>query len=229
MSRHFFLLLLLLGFTSACRSLKVRDFHSKQGLSNRLPALELRVHEVSFLAAFDGALTRDIMFNNFPATPMDGNPWSAYAVTDLAVQDVFQVFENELRDHINQRSGPNHGQARFKLRFYQRRNSGWGWTVASFATGLIPNMLGMPIRTQQVVLELQMEVVDANGYLLRQYVASGQGKAQVAVYHGYSVTTAARKANLRALKRAMSKIKTELDKEVLALSSQLEKTRNPSK
>lgn len=229
MTRHFYLLILLVGFTSACRSLKVRDFHSKQGLSNRLPALELRVHEVSFLAAFDGALTRDMMLGNFPVTPMDGNPWSAYAVTDLALQDVFQVFDNELRDHINQQSGAGYGQARFKLRFYQRRNTGWGWTVASFATGFIPNMLGMPVRTQRVILELQMEVVDANGNLLQQYVASGQGKAQVAAYHGYSVTTATRKANLLALKRAMSKIKTALDQDVPALSTQLEKTGNPSK
>lgn len=217
MKQPLFLLLLLGISLGACRSLRVRDFHTKESLPTRLPHLDLLVHERSFLGAFDGALERETMFST-----VGPDPWVAYGVTDQALADVFHVLDNELEDNLTQGASPQYGHARFKLLFYQRRNSGWGWTTASIATLLIPNVFGMPAATSRVELELQMEIVDTDGKLLGRYTAPGVGKGQVAAYHGYDNTNATRKANLVALQNALLTIKKKLEPEVATLSKQLE-------
>jgi len=147
----FLLIALSLG---ACRSLRVRDFHSNKSLPTRLPNLGLLVHERSFLEAFDLALIRDVVRTNVVSGPYAPAPWVAYDVTDQALQDAFHVLGNELNDNLSQASSPKYGHARFKLLYYKRRNSGWGWTVASVSTLFLPNLFGMPVSTHQAELEL---------------------------------------------------------------------------
>ncbi len=215
----FLLLALSLG---ACRSLHVRDFHSDQSLPTRLPSLGLLVHERSFMEAFDLALMREVVINNAVGGPYSPTPWADYEVTEQALKDVFNMLGNELDENLNQSSNPKYGHARFKLLDYKRRNTGWGWTVASFSTFFIPNLAGMPVARGRAELELQLEIVDADGKVLVRYVAPGQGKACIALYHGYNSATATRKANLLALQNALANIKKKLEADVPSLASQLE-------
>lgn len=214
------LLTLLMG---SCRTLQVRDFHTREAMPARLPKLALLVHERSFLEAFDVAFTREVVINNMVGGPYAPAPWVAYGMTDQALQDVFNVLGNELEENMNQAAaGQAFGHAKFKLQHYQRRNSGWGWTIASASTLMIPNLFGMPLRTNRVELELQLEIEDAQGNTIARYTAPGVGKAPVAAYHGYDNTSATRKANLLALQDAMSVIKKQLNPNVPALNTQLE-------
>lgn len=212
--------LFLTFLLGACRTLQVRDFHTNKSLPTHLPSLGLLVHERSFLEAFDHSYDREVLLLN--ATGPGPDPWTAYELTDQALEDVFHVLGNELGDNISQSAASHFGHARFKLLFYKRRNVGWGWTLASYSTLFIPNLFGMPARTHRVEMELQMEIADAQGKILAQYTAPGEGKAQVAAYHGYESNTATRKANLLALQHAMAKIKSKLEGDVPALTAQLE-------
>ncbi|MDX1910158.1 MAG: hypothetical protein SFV22_01665 [Saprospiraceae bacterium] len=222
MKRLFLFPLLLCLLAGACRSLRVGDFHSSQGLGAKLPGLGLLVHERSFLEAFDAALFRDVVINSTMSGPGMPAPWVAYDVTDQALKDVFHALDNELSDHFNLSSQPRYGHARFKLLYYKRRNSGWGWTVASVSTLFVPNLFGMPVRTHRAEIELQMEIVDAQGNILKRYTAPGTGKARVAAYHGYDTSTATRKANLVALQNAMAGIKKKMEPDVPMIGAQLE-------
>jgi hypothetical protein len=222
MKKHILLLLLTALSLGACQTLHVRDFHTSQNLPTRLPPLGLLVHERSFLEAFDCALDREVILSSVVGGPYEPAPWVAYDVTDRALEDVFQVLGNELDENLSQATRPRFGHARFKLLSYRRRNSGWGWSVASFGTMFIPNLFGMPVKTYRIEMELQMEIVDANGKMLLRYVAPGVGKAQVAAYHGYDSSTATRKANLLALQNALSHIKGKMETDVPSLTSQLE-------
>jgi hypothetical protein len=221
--KRLLILLILPGFMlGACRSLHVSDFHSRQSLGAKLPALGLLVHERSFLEAFDAAFFRDVVINTTISGPYPPAPWVAYDVTDQALKDVFHALDNELDDHLNQNTQLRYGHARFKLLFYKRRNSGWGWTVASAATLFVPNIFGMPARTHRTELELQMEITDAQGNVLARYTAPGAGKARVAAYHGYDSSTATRKANLLALQNAMAEIKKKIEPDISEISARLE-------
>ena len=205
---------LLLG---ACRSLHVSDFHTTQAIPQRLPALGLLVHERSFADAFYAALDRDVFFE-YPYIPA---PWEVYGKTDQSMNDVFHALDNELFDHVNVSEKDRYGNARFKLLYYQRRNSGWGWIIPSIATFWTANLLGMPCSVHRVDLELQMEITDANGKVLGRYKAPGTGKGKIAAYHGYDGITAIRKANLVAIQEAFSKIKINLAGDIPAITEQL--------
>lgn len=206
----------------ACRSLRISDFHTSETIPQRLPRLGLLVHERSFADAFYAALNREVILTNITAGPYIPAPWEVHQKTDQAMSDVFQVLDNELFDHINRQGGERYGHARFKLRTYQRRNAGWGWMIPSIFTLGTANLLGMPYKVYRIDLELQLEIVDANGKILQRYDAPGTGKAKVAAYHGYDALTAIRKANLVAIQDGLSKIKTRMAGDVATLSEQLQ-------
>lgn len=212
---------LLALFAGACRSLHVSDYHTAQPIPERLPNLELLVHERSFEDAFYAALDRDVMLLSMPYDPYFPSPWEVYGTTDGALRDVFHVLDNELADNINARDNLRYGHARFKLLSYQRRNSGWGWLIPMALTAGVVNLFGVPCSVHRIDLELQMEITDANGAVIGRYVAPGAGKAQIALYHGYDSITAIRKANLLAVQNALSKIKTSLGPDVASLTEQL--------
>ncbi|HOY07386.1 MAG TPA: hypothetical protein PLO67_18385 [Saprospiraceae bacterium] len=205
---------LLLG---ACRSLHVSDFHTTQAIPQRLPSLGLLVHERSFADAFYAALDHDMQFR-YTYIP---DPWEVYGKTDQSMNDVFHALDNELFDNVNVSDKERYGHARFKLLYYQRRNSGWGWIIPSVATFWTANLLGMPCSVIRIDLELQMEITDAHGKVLGQYKAPGMGKGKIAAYHGYDGLTAVRKANLVAIQNAFSTIKTNLATDIPTLSEQL--------
>lgn len=205
----------------ACRSLRVRDFHTDAAIPQRLPPLGLLVHERSFKEGFFAALDRDVLYTSMAVGPYIPDPWMVYERTEHSLSDVFQVLDNELKDNINQQAGERYGNARFKLLYYERRNSGWGWLIPSIATFWTANLLGMPCNVHRIDLELQMEITDANGKVLCHYTATGTGKGKVAAYHGYDGITAIRKANLVAVQDAVSKLKTSMTPDIPALTEQL--------
>ncbi|MCA0235945.1 MAG: hypothetical protein LCH81_06150 [Bacteroidetes bacterium] len=212
---------LLALLTGACRLLHVSDYHTTQGIPERLPNLGLLVHERSFMDAFYASLDRDVMLLSQPFDPYFPSPWEVYGTTDGALRDVFHVLDNELADNINVKDEYRYGHARFKLLYYQRRNAGWGWLIPMALTAGVVNLFGVPCSVHRIDLELQMEITDAHGAVLGRYVAQGTGKAQIALYHGYDSITAIRKANLLAVQNALSKIKTSLGTEAPSLTQQL--------
>ncbi len=195
-----------------CRSLRSADFRTSPALPERLPPLRLLIHQASFGQAFEAALYRE-----GPGT----NPWMGYEVTNGALLDVTHLFQRELADNVVLNSGPQAGQARFKLLYYDRRNAGWGYSIPSVATLWTVNLLGLPAGTIRCELSLQLEIADSRGKTIVTYTAPGQGKATIALYYGYNNANAIRKANLEALKSALKAIETKLQEDVPALTAQM--------
>jgi len=222
MKKHLLFVLALASSLSACRTLNLNDYHTTQALPQRLPRLKVLIHERSFAEAFDDAFFREaLLANSWSLAGYAPGPGEAYDKTVAATDDVFRALENELADNFTLSSGPCYGHARFKLLYYQRRNSGWGYMIPSIGTFWAANVLGMPYKVFRVEMEVQMEITDARGKVIVRHTASGIGKGKVAAYHGYTAPTAVRKANLLALQDALSKIKPELSADAPSLSTQL--------
>lgn len=213
MQKTFFLLLCSVLLLSQCRTLRPADFRTSPPMTERLPPLRLLIHQTSFAQAFDAALFRQ--------GPGATDPWQAYSVTAGAMQDVTHLLQNELADNVMEVGKNQAGQARFKLLFYDRRNSGWGYAIPSILTLMTANVLGMPYATIRCDLELQLEIADAKGKPIVTYTAPGTAKAKVAMYYGYIGADAVRKANLEALKSALKAIEIKLQEDVPTLSAQL--------
>ena len=212
MQKTFFLFACCTLLLCQCRSLRSADYRSSPALPERLPPLRLLIHQASFGQSFEAALYRE---------GPGPNPWTGYEVTGGALNDVTHLLQRELADNVMLNNGPQVGQARFKLLFYNRYNSGWGYIIPSIATLWTVNLLGLPIGTIRCELSLQMEIADAQGKSIVTYTAPGHGKAPVALYYGYNNADAIRKANLEALKSALKAIETKLQEDVPSLTARM--------
>jgi hypothetical protein len=202
--------------------LKVSDFHSNTPTPEPLPRLALEVHTESFALLFGKELAERILLNNAvnPGSYIP-NPIGVLAQVGQPVHDVFVLFGNELTDNLVKTSGAQKGKARFKLIYYNRYNSGWGYTIPSVLTLGALNVLAMPAGVTRAEVELQLEITDNAGNVLSRYRAPGAGKVKVAMYYGYSSFGAMRKANILALQQAMQGIKQQLSVDLPQLQTQL--------
>ncbi len=217
MKNTVFLFLLLLCIVTSCRTIRPTDFHTHQRIAEPLPRLKTLIHARSFAQAFDYALDRDYAY------AVEGpNPWLAVGVTNQAMSDVSRLLQNELEENINANGSMVAGNARFKLVSYERRHPGWGFVFPTIATMGTANLLGMPFNVTRVELELQMEITDAAGNSIVTYTAPGRAKTSVAMYYGYNYVDATRKANLVALKRAMSAMKQAMGKDTDRTTARLQ-------
>lgn len=213
-----FCLLLLVS----CRTVKISDFHTNAPTPEPLPRLALEVHTESFALLFGKELAERILLQNAldPGSYIP-NPIGVLAQVGQPVHDVFVMLGNELTDNLVQSNGEQKGKARFKLIYYNRYNSGWGYTIPSILTLGTVNVLALPAGVTRAEVELQMEITDNAGNVLSRYRAPGSGKVKVAMYYGYSGFGAMRKANLLALQAAMQNIKLQMAADLPQLQNKL--------
>ncbi|TNE67884.1 MAG: hypothetical protein EP344_01790 [Bacteroidetes bacterium] len=207
---------------AGCRTIQISDFHSATPTPEPLPKLGLAVHTESFALLFGREMAEDILIGNaldpggyFPS------PIGVFTQVGQPLHDVYVLLGNELSDNIALGTGEQQGKARFKLIYYNRYNSGWGYTIPSALTAFAVNIFGLPFAVTKSEVELQMEVTDNSGRVLSRYRAPGTGKTKVAMYYGYSGVGALRKANLLALQDAMQGIKKQLAADLPQLKEQL--------
>jgi hypothetical protein len=122
---------------------------------------------------------------------------------------------------ISRRTGNAHGYARYKLMYYEVRQPGFGWEILSSLTCFVPNFFGMPFNRLRTDLELQLEIVDAQGNILSTYRSAQSALVWSAPYWGYWWPDAVRKACISALQLAMTDIKGQIALDRNTLETQL--------
>ena len=182
--------LALLALTSAlllapaCVSVKsMMKGTPSAALSTRLPALEILADQGP-LAMNDGALP----------------------------EDPLKLFQQECRINLTEATDTaTYGYAKLvvkKVRTLRTGRAVQGFQVLTF---MIPAVIGVPLEWYRTTLQAEVQVSDAAGNLLGSYVGTGTSEVKVAMYHGYSQTTAPRLADVIALRGAMAKIRPQLD------------------
>ncbi|WP_152560090.1 hypothetical protein [Hymenobacter sp. IS2118] len=152
-------------------------------ISNRLPALEILADQGP-LAMNDGALP----------------------------EDPLKLFQQECRMNLTEPTDTaTFGYAKLVVRKVRTVRSGRGLQGIQVFTFLIPAVIGIPLEWYRTTLQAEVQVSDAAGNLLGSYVGNGTSAVKVAMYHGYSQTTAPRLADVIALRGAMAQIRPQLD------------------
>ncbi len=121
------------------------------------------------------------------------NSWSTFmplgyqrTIAPRKILDAMGYLERETAA-ISRRTGNAHGYARYKLLYYEVRQPGFGWELLSSFTCFIPNFFGMPFNRLRTDLELQLEIVDAQGNILSTYRSAQSALAWSAPYWGLLV------------------------------------------
>lgn len=152
-------------------------------ISNRLPALEILADQGP-LAMNDGALP----------------------------EDPLKLFQQECRVNLTEPTDTaTFGYAKLVVRKVRTVRSGRGIQGIQVLMFMVPAIMGIPLEWYRTTLQAEVQVSDAAGNLLGSYVGNGTSAVKVAMYHGYSQTTAPRLADVIALRGAMAQIRPQLD------------------
>ncbi|SFQ02619.1 hypothetical protein [Hymenobacter arizonensis] len=152
-------------------------------IANRLPALEILADQGP-LAMNDGALP----------------------------EDPLKLFQQECQTNLTEPTDTaTFGYAKLVVKKVRTLRTGRGLQGVQVLTFLLPAVFGIPLEWYKTSLQAEVQVSDANGNLLGSYVGNGTSAVKVAMYHGYSQTTAPRLADIIALRGAMAQIRPQLD------------------
>ena len=152
-------------------------------LSKRLPALEVLADQGP-LAMNDGALP----------------------------EDPLKLFQQECHLNLTEPTdSATFGYAKLIVKKVKTLRTGRGLQGIQVLTFMIPTIIGIPLEWYKTTLQAEVQVSDASGNLLGTYIGTGSSEVKVAMYHGYSQTTAPRLADILALRNAMAQIRPQLD------------------
>ncbi|WP_345126885.1 hypothetical protein [Hymenobacter antarcticus] len=168
----------------ACVSVKsMMKSSPATAIATRLPALEILADQGP-LAMNDGALP----------------------------EDPLKLFQQECRLNLTEPTdSATYGYAKLVVKKVKTLRTGRAIQGLQVLTFMVPAVLGIPLEWYKTTLQAEVQVSDAAGNLLGSYVGSGSSEVKVAMYHGYSQTTAPRLADIIALRAAIAQIRPQLD------------------
>lgn len=222
MKKLIFLLPLLGVFVSSCVTLSPSVFIPKPKNEVLLPTLDTQFDMSSFNAYYPDIITGG---NTMRATCDSVNFSISYdskpiqIMSNFYAQDIINNFERDVKDNITNPYGDRKGSIVCKLMYSKRDNADWYFTILSGVTFLTANILGMPLRSQRAIMDIEVEIYDLSGKLIGRYSAHGDDKERVALYYGYNTEDAARKANIMAFQQAMQHIKIQINNEADRLNN----------
>ena len=127
-------------------------------------------------------------------------------------EDPLRFFEQECQANLMERAdSTTYGYAKLIVRKVSTRRAGRGLQAAQMVLLMLPSLFGVPLEWYRTTLQAEVQVSDAAGNLLGTYTGTGNSNVKVAVYHGYSQTTAPRLADIIALRGALAQIRPQLD------------------
>lgn len=174
----------ILLLAPACVSVKsMMKSTASAALATRLPALEILADQGP-LAMNDGA----------------------------QAEDPLKLFQQECTMNLTEPTdSATFGYAKLVVKKVRTLRTGRGLQGLQVITFMIPTVIGVPLEWYKTTLQAEVQVSDAAGNLLGTYAGTGTSEVKVAMYHGYSQSTAPRLADIIALRGAIAQIRPQLD------------------
>ena len=135
------------------------------------------------------------------------------AMNDGALpEDPLKLFQQECHLNLTEPTDTaTYGYAKLIVKKVRTLRTGRGLQGIQVVTFMLPAVAGVPLEWYKTTLQAELQVSDAAGNLLGTYSGTGTSAVKVAMYHGYSQTTAPRLADIIALRGAMAQIRPQLD------------------
>ncbi len=127
-------------------------------------------------------------------------------------EDPLKLFQQECHLNLTEPTDTaTYGYAKLIVKKVRTLRTGRGLQGIQVVTFMLPAVAGVPLEWYKTTLQAELQVSDAAGNLLGTYSGTGTSAVKVAMYHGYSQTTAPRLADIIALRGAMAQIRPQLD------------------
>ena len=135
------------------------------------------------------------------------------AATDGAEpDDALHIFQRELRQNVVEPTDTaTFGYAKLTVTEAKVRRTQRGLQALQLATLMMPSLFGVPLENYKSNVTVELQVLDAQGEEVACYAGFGESNVKVAMYHGYSQSTAPRLSDVQALRAALARIRPQLD------------------
>ena len=204
------LLLSFVLFLSACTlPITYNDTHQpKNQNANLLPAMHTKVNTSNLKATFTD-LSQDTK-----------KPKRDYR--DVMVDDAVNIFEREVEQNITTGEGDKKGRIAFRIQYVDLDNSA-PFRMASLCTLGLLNIAGFPADKFTQTMEVEVEVMNAKGGVIKRYTQTVQDSEYMAFYWGYNRQNVIRKVSAENIKQALRLISAQINNDAEYIKSQLRK------
>lgn len=96
------------------------------------------------------------------------------------------LFYREVDKNIINSNGSQQGYIVLRPIIHQQQVTGGGWTLLSLCTLYLPNFIGMPFASNTAFSELELDILNKNGELIKRYSAESEDTEYVAMWWGYN-------------------------------------------
>ncbi len=141
---------------------------------------------------------------------------------NLVLTDELKTIHDEIEKNIIIPTGEKKGTIKVTRR-HLKIQRGWAFIATSiYTTGLL-NIVGFPFASYNSKIEIEVEIKDLKGNLIKKYNEVGDAKERnlVALYYGYSIRAAKTKAFSEAISDAFSKIYPKIQTDLLEINTKL--------
>jgi hypothetical protein len=215
-TNYFVLFATLFLFSTSCRvGFELEDLQPGTPNNNKLPRLDYSIDALSFQKAFPITYT--------PSSEPDEGYFDEEvyytATSDVKFNDTKILGERMILDNVCNRKGPSYGTATCRIIALNTRYKGVFFTVLSFATISVSNLIGLPFNKMETLSELEFELFDSRGESLGIYRGRGRSKMWVGYYYG--TRDAGRVTSIEAVRESLEEIQTQIYRDYGYLQNEL--------
>lgn len=212
-----------------CKNIELSELRPTDELSTKLNPLELEVDMASFYRAYTLSYTVE-SGDIIPLIKLNIGDQETLTRIDRRIHDNLAMLERELRININKASLDTKGVLYCKVIASDTRAFHKYWLIPSGLTVGLFNVAGGPFFHYKTALDVYFEVRNKEGKAVKRYEFAADEFAKVGLYayqgglHSNSSSKdsdAARKANIKAFRSILEKLKAELEKDADEINTAL--------
>lgn len=138
--------------------------------------------------------------------------------------DAPAVFRQELAYHLAEPADSiGYGYAKLIVTQAEVARTGRALQAFQMMTLMTPSLFGLPLEWYRTQVTAEVQIINSQGEIIGTYTGTGRSNVRVAMYHGYSQSSAPRLSDVQALRLALDQIRPQLDTAALGLREQLQK------
>lgn len=201
------LLCLMFVLSSCTLPITYNDTHqTKNPNANLLPPMHTKVNTQNLRASFSD-VSQD---KNKP----DRN------LRDTMTNDAVSIFEREVEENITQSEGNKKGRIAFRVQYVELENT-LPLRAVSIATLGLLNLIGFPADKYTQTMEVEVEVMNLKGGVIKRYTETVQNSEYSAFYWGYRRPNINRKLSAENVKQALKLISAKINTDAEYIKSKL--------
>ncbi|MBC6697957.1 hypothetical protein [Hymenobacter sp. BT190] len=145
------------------------------------------------------------------------------ALTEGALpEDPLRVFRQEVGQNLMEAADSSrYGYVKLLVKQADVTRTGRFFQGVQILTMMVPSLLGLPVEYYRTTVQAEVQILNARNEVIGTYTGAGRSKVRVAMYHGYSQTTAPRLADIQGLRLALDQIRPQLEANADTLRQQL--------